>query len=170
MEGLLTTKSSKKSDLLIRESTDYGKDGVFESLDGVCVSETVSEYEYEMCFFGSANQKSSGSHINLGTWSNWTGPADSPYSEALFKDGTTCWNGPARSLRVKFTCGAEEKILSVQEPSKCEYLMEMQTAALCDESVVPRPDPLESFESISNESDQRVNRQEQEQEQEHVEL
>ena len=37
---------------------------------------------------------------------------------------------------VRFSCGPEEKILSVSEPAKCEYLMIMETSALC-----PEPNP-----------------------------
>jgi protein kinase C substrate 80K-H len=56
----------------------------------------------------------------------------------IFENGLTCWNGPARSLQVSLECGDTEKVLSVSEPSKCEYLMTMQTSALCDDSALSK--------------------------------
>jgi len=73
---------------------------------------------------------------NIRTWGKWTGPPEDPYSEIVFEHGSSCWNGPERSMIVRFSCGPEEKILSVSEPAKCEYLMIMETSALC-----PEPNP-----------------------------
>ena len=85
------------------------------------------------------------------TWSRWNGPPDNVYSQAIFENGLTCWNGPARSLKVSLHCGPEEKVLSVTEPSKCEYFMDMETSALCDESVLSKPVTKPSGEPIHEE-------------------
>ena len=42
-------------------------------------------------------------------------------------------------MKVRLSCGSEEKILSVSEPAKCEYLMNMETSALC-----PDTDPFQN--------------------------
>lgn len=53
------------------------------------------------------------------------------YAGMRYTGGQGCWNGPARSAKVVFSCGLEHKLLSVVEPSKCEYEMEFQTPAAC---------------------------------------
>jgi protein kinase C substrate 80K-H len=49
----------------------------------------------------------------------------------MFEHGLRCWNGPERSARVELECGAENELLKVSEPSKCEYVMKMKCPAVC---------------------------------------
>ncbi len=64
--------------------------------------------------------------------SYWRGWKDNgAYTTIHFSEGDQCWNGPQRSVAVKLKCGAENKLLSVTEPSKCEYVMEFDTPAAC---------------------------------------
>lgn len=110
----------------------YGPDEVFSKLDGDCFNYHADEYNYEMCPFGEAKQKNakSGAVIaKLGSWNAWT--EESNFMEMNFSGGDGCWNGPARSLHVRLACGTENKLTSVSEPQKCEYLMEMETPAAC---------------------------------------
>ncbi|VDD82247.1 unnamed protein product [Mesocestoides corti] len=95
----------------------------------------------------------------LGTWKEWVGhPEDSvnwtreeklaklPYSEMLYDAGEYCWNGPNRSVKVTFlllfwlwsmlanvkvACGPENKLVSAEEPSRCTYVMKLETPAAC---------------------------------------
>jgi protein kinase C substrate 80K-H len=48
-----------------------------------------------------------------------------------FEKGTKCWNGPARSLTVEVSCGAEDEILTVEEPDTCRYVATMTSPAAC---------------------------------------
>ena len=50
-----------------------------------------------------------------------------------FEHGLRCWGGPDRSVDVKFVCGGENELVSVEEPAKCEYAMEFRTPAACQE-------------------------------------
>lgn len=113
---------------------DYGPEQAFTSLDGECFEYTDLEYVYTLCMFGRATQRSKngGSDINLGHWHDWAGPEGHKYSKMKFDRGLTCWNGPARSTLVSLTCGRENKLMSVTEPSRCEYAMEFSTPALCN--------------------------------------
>ena len=52
-----------------------------------------------------------------------------------FENGVTCWQGPARSLNIKFVCGKENQFLSVEEPSKCVYTGEFSTPAACTDEM-----------------------------------
>ncbi|XP_051161876.1 glucosidase 2 subunit beta [Leptopilina boulardi] len=114
-------------------SNDFGVDGEFTSLDEQCFDFTDLEYVYTLCIFGKATQrsKSGGSDVNLGSWNDWHGPQDNRYSKMKYDHGYTCWNGPARSTIVTLLCGKENKLLSVTEPSRCEYAMEFLTPSVC---------------------------------------
>jgi hypothetical protein len=116
---------SAKSDL----GADFGPDGVFYTLKGSCFSLKHNQYTYEACPFGSAKQD----HTSLGSFSGWGvdgGAAD--YSKMRFSGGSVCWNGPARSMRLDFECGAKDELLSIDEPEKCAYVARMATPAACD--------------------------------------
>nr|XP_031833510.1 glucosidase 2 subunit beta [Nomia melanderi] len=113
---------------------DYGADQEFAPLDGECFEYTDLEYIYTLCMFGRATQrsKSGGSDIILGHWNEWAGTDGQKYSKMKYDRGLTCWNGPARSTMVSLSCGKENKLISVTEPMRCEYLMEFSTPALCN--------------------------------------
>ncbi|XP_076276067.1 glucosidase 2 subunit beta [Lasioglossum baleicum] len=115
---------------------DYGVEEEFAPLDGECFEYTDLEYVYTLCMFGKATQrsKSGGSDIILGHWNEWAGPNGQKYSRMKYDRGLTCWNGPARSTMVTLTCGMENKLISVTEPMRCEYAMEISTPALCNPS------------------------------------
>ncbi|KAG7198189.1 hypothetical protein KM043_005603 [Ampulex compressa] len=112
---------------------DYGPEQEFTILDGECFEYSDLEYIYTLCLFGKATQrsKSGGSDINLGHWNEWSGPEGHKYSKMKYDRGLACWNGPSRSTMVNLVCGKENKLLSVTEPSRCEYAMEFSTPALC---------------------------------------
>ncbi|KAG0275980.1 hypothetical protein BGZ95_008153 [Linnemannia exigua] len=109
--------------------TDYGPDEAFAKLVDQCIEFKDHEYTYSVCMFGDAKQKSH-SDTSLGTFESWEGDK---YDTQLYTGGTKCWNGPERSVKVTMTCGKENKILSVSEPSKCEYLYKMETPAICQD-------------------------------------
>ncbi|CAG8717966.1 15433_t:CDS:10, partial [Dentiscutata erythropus] len=118
-------------------SQDYGLEYEFATLDNECFNYDSGEYTYSLCMFGSATQKSNKDHTStdLGNFAKWIGAEsnDDPryYARMLYDNGARCWNGPARSIKLYLECGAENKILSVSEPAKCEYHMRMTTPALC---------------------------------------
>ncbi|XP_043253304.1 glucosidase 2 subunit beta [Colletes gigas] len=113
---------------------DYGPDQEFALLDGECFDYTDLEYVYTLCMFDKTTQrsKSGGNDITLGHWYDWAGPKDQKYSKMKYQRGLTCWNGPARSTVIDLSCGKENKLISVTEPSRCEYSMEFSTPALCN--------------------------------------
>uniref|UniRef100_A0A8K9V4B9 Glucosidase 2 subunit beta n=1 Tax=Oncorhynchus mykiss TaxID=8022 RepID=A0A8K9V4B9_ONCMY len=92
-------------------------------------------YIYRLCPFNRVSQKPKfgGSETNLGLWGQWAGPEDNLYSVMKYDHGQGCWQGPNRSTTVKLTCGKETVVTSTSEPSRCEYLMEFTTPAVCQE-------------------------------------
>ncbi|KAJ3413355.1 hypothetical protein HDV05_008137 [Chytridiales sp. JEL 0842] len=135
---------SKLEDLRKRESTDTGLQKEWEKLWDTCISIDSFEYTYEICFFGKATQKPRKGHgdTDLGKFSRWgdrvgkTGVGKEKYFTFMYENGAHCWNGPARSVEVTVSCDAETKVLSVSEPSKCEYAMKITSPAVCDEDLL----------------------------------
>jgi len=70
--------------------------GYFSLMDK-CLTETVGEYKYEICFFKDAHQGG----MSLGAWAGWKGQL-----RGSFTQGDTCGDGLYRS---------------VSEPSRCVY-------------------------------------------------
>ncbi|KAM9843870.1 glucosidase 2 subunit beta isoform 1-T2 [Aulostomus maculatus] len=116
-------------------SFDFGPSAEFAYLYSQCYELPTSEYIYRLCPFNRVSQKPKygGSETNLGTWGKWAGPEDDVYSVMKYEHGTGCWQGPNRSTMVKLTCGKETVVTSTSEPSRCEYLMEFITPAVCQD-------------------------------------
>jgi protein kinase C substrate 80K-H len=107
---------------------DYGPQAAFWKLDGRCFELTQAQYRYSVCPYGAARQD----HTSLGSFTGWGGGAVPDYRAMSFTGGAVCWNGPARSFTLFFECGTEERLLGVDEPSKCTYVGRLTTPAACD--------------------------------------
>ncbi|KAG5884136.1 hypothetical protein JTB14_021805 [Gonioctena quinquepunctata] len=115
---------------------DFGPDEEFAPLQGQCFDYEDLEYIYKLCPFDRTTQhhKSGGDDTRLGSWGKWSGPESNKYEQMLYDKGLTCWNGPARQTVVRISCGGENKVMSVSEPSRCEYLFDFVTPAACYET------------------------------------
>lgn len=118
---------------------DYGPHQEFATLDGECFEYEDKEYIYRLCMFQKVTQKSKngGAEVALGNWGEWAGGEHrdhNRYSAMKYTGGMSCWNGPQRTTLVNISCGLETKLLSVTEPYRCEYQIEIITPAVCDES------------------------------------
>ena len=107
---------------------EFGADNVFLAVYKECVSLKVKQYDYEVCFFDKASQKEGGSTTRLGSFKKY----NTEDQTMEFTGGQTCWNGPARSLKAKFSCGEETKLLKIDEPNKCVYEADIETPLVCD--------------------------------------
>ncbi|TSZ68950.1 Glucosidase 2 subunit beta [Bagarius yarrelli] len=116
-------------------SFDFGPSAEFTYLYNQCYELSTGEYIYKLCPFNRVSQKPKhgGSETSLGTWGTWAGSEDNKYLVMKYEHGTGCWQGPNRSTTVKMTCGKETMVTSTSEPSRCEYLMEFTTPAVCQE-------------------------------------
>lgn len=113
---------------------DYGLQQEFATLDGECYEYEDKEYIYRLCLFQKVTQKSKngGSEVGLGNWGEWAGSENKKYSVMKYVNGMNCWNGPNRITTVNVNCGLETKLLSVTEPFRCEYKIELSIPAACD--------------------------------------
>eukprot|EP01132_Coremiostelium_polycephalum_P009336 gene9336-11449_t len=102
-----------------------GKNNVFLPLFGKCFEYKTKEYTYTHCPFDKASQ----GHTSLGKWSDW----EDGQSIMYYNEGTQCWGGPKRSVKVSLECGQDNEVYDVQEPGKCEYTMKFKTPAACNE-------------------------------------
>jgi len=130
------------------DPTGYGAEGEWKKLHNTCLTKDTGDYVYEVCLFEEARQNPNhgGSSFSLGKFASWN---PSPgviegskeyYSTQVYRQGTKCWNGPERSVKLDLTCGTENVLLTVTELEKCEYLFTGTTPALC----LPLEDEIES--------------------------
>ena len=102
--------------------------GSFEPLSRECVEfKPGGEFSYELCPFVDAKQKDSGGMAT--SIGKWEGFGEGGHTQMRFTNGQHCWNAGARTLTVALTCGAENKILGVEEPEVCKYAMRFETPA-----------------------------------------
>jgi len=120
---------------------EFGENDIFITMYKVCFEMKTSEYVYKVCPYDKATQKPlhGGSETNLGKWDSW----NDDFTEMKFTRGTRCWNGPDRSTTVKVKCGKENKLLSVDEPNRCEYEYKFETPTVCK-----KPEPIRGHDEL----------------------
>ncbi|KAI8928185.1 glucosidase II beta subunit-like-domain-containing protein [Entophlyctis helioformis] len=123
-----TATQSTINDLESKATKDYGPDAVFAAMAETCVSKQFDQYMYKVCPLATAHQDD----ISLGVFTVWGQDGPAKYTEMSYTGGTLCWNGPMRSVKVRLLCGEATDLLSVSEPSKCEYEVTMRSPAVCD--------------------------------------
>ena len=137
VRGKITDLQEKINQAKNTVETDYGFAEEFATLKDQCFEFTDNEYTYKHCVFDFCEQKPKhgGSGTRLGKFEQWVheGGEENSYTGMMYSGGQQCWNGPARSTKVIFRCGLENKLLSVSEPNKCEYEMVFETPASCSD-------------------------------------
>lgn len=129
----LRTLEKEKSTLESNMKASFGPDDVFAVLVDRCLSTKIDKYTYEVCPYKTAKQK--GGSSSFGTdLGHWQGFEEGGFSVMKFGGGSTCWQGPARSMTVSVRCGTKDALSQVQEPSRCEYTAVLETPAACHPS------------------------------------
>lgn len=103
-------------------------------LKNECFSIKGGEFTYDVCIMGQITQNDGrGSRVTLGNF-NQLQRSDSS-TTLKYQDGQHCWNHGARTADVTVTCGSENIITEVIEPSTCYYTFSMTSPAACTEKV-----------------------------------
>nr|XP_020467096.1 glucosidase 2 subunit beta-like [Monopterus albus] len=132
VEEAYQTVNMEISDLQKKLAIDYGTDWEFLFLSSQCYKLKVYEYTYTLCPFNHVTQRNTaGTEVSLGKWGMWAGTPENQYSQMVYENGEPCWQGGSRSTTVTLTCGTETSLLSVKEPSKCQYITDFQTPVAC---------------------------------------
>lgn len=75
--------------------------------------------------------------ILLGIWSEWTAPSGAASSVTRrtqhYNYGHQCANGEHRQAHVTITCGATDRVESIEENDMCVYTVAFASPAACDE-------------------------------------
>ncbi|KAJ7980599.1 Glucosidase 2 subunit beta [Quillaja saponaria] len=128
----LSKIQSRISSLTKKLKHDFGPEKEFYSFYGRCFEGKEgkeSKYVYKVCPYKQASQEEGHTTTRLGRWDKF----EDSYKVMIFLNGDKCWNGPDRSLKVRLRCGLKNEIADVDEPSRCEYVALLSTAALCQE-------------------------------------
>jgi len=118
-----TELENQVQDLKKLIDTDFGPENVFYSFYGKTFPLTTRQYTYTLHPFDRVEQDST----SLGTWKGY----EKDYTIMKFENGATCWGAASRSSTINLVCGAENDLRTVEEPSKCVYIFEMTTPAVC---------------------------------------
>ncbi|KAL4240465.1 hypothetical protein ACF0H5_001257 [Mactra antiquata] len=107
---------------------------LFERLNGKCFSKTDESYKYTFCPFSNVTQHEQSLRWNpysgiLGVWQEWE-IENNTFVAMVMREGDKCGK-QQRTSKVFFTCGKENKVLNVSEPSTCNYHMNFSTPYVC---------------------------------------
>jgi len=130
----LSTLRARETEINKFFETDFGPENIWASLYDKCFETQVKEYTYKVCLF----KKSTQSGTDIGNWKEWK----EKYTIQTYDGGAFCWNGPNRQTTLVISCGEEEKITSVSEPSKCMYETTFETPVACS------PDDINNLELL----------------------
>ncbi|TDH68220.1 hypothetical protein CCR75_004488 [Bremia lactucae] len=70
-------------------------------------------------------------HISMGVWNKWQDSTDFVRTQN-YDHGEPCANSIERNTHVHLLCGAQNRILSVDERRMCEYEIHFETPAACE--------------------------------------
>jgi len=106
-----------------------GKYTVYYSLIDKVFTLNTTDYTYSLKWGREINQKQNkGSTTLLGKFKKFI-----DNKTILYDEGTQCWKGPKRSVKINLLCGPVNEIIKVDEPSKCQYVMDFETPGVCSE-------------------------------------
>lgn len=105
---------------------NYGKDDIYRAVKEVKISSNYGDYNYRIALLDSIHQDK----VLVGKFTKFD---DEDENILYYTNGAKCWNGPNRSAKIILSCGKSHDIISVSEPEKCEYTIEMTSPIACHE-------------------------------------
>ncbi|XP_023567501.1 N-acetylglucosamine-1-phosphotransferase subunit gamma isoform X1 [Octodon degus] len=103
-------------------------------LSGKCFSLVESTYKYEFCPFHNVTQHEQTFRWNaysgvLGIWHEWE-ITNNTFTGMWMRDGDSC-RDRSRQSKVELTCGKNNRLAQVSEPSTCVYALTFETPLVC---------------------------------------
>ncbi|KAL9644850.1 hypothetical protein ABK040_005330 [Willaertia magna] len=130
IENELSDLRNKRDEVEKKLKVNYGPFKELFKLSEQCFNIQQRQYTYEVCPFKDANQKENYSSVLLGRFKEMND------NVMKFEDGQHCWKVGARKAIVRLLCGLENKLVKVDEPSTCEYHLDMETPCACTEELL----------------------------------
>jgi len=119
----------------INNQERYGADGDLYGIKDECLEITSNKYTYKLCILGKASQREGDKRSSsLGYWDGIVVNMENGRKTMRWMGGQKCWNGLSRSATVHVTCSNKMRLVSVDEPNTCEYVLEMESYIACDDS------------------------------------
>ncbi|CCH45000.1 Glucosidase 2 subunit beta [Wickerhamomyces ciferrii] len=115
-------------------SKNYGPHDILRPLKDIAIKGHIGEYDYDLFFTGNVHQKGHNNNIKIGSFESIEVKDISPKEHQLvlkYTNGARCWNGPLRQAVVNIDCGAENELIAVTEPEKCEYHFRVKSPIGC---------------------------------------
>lgn len=103
-------------------NTDFGPDDILRAYELKAITKRLGGYNYVINLLGSIIQDD----VLIGKFKKYEN------GKIYFDKGARCWNGPLRSAVVELECGNELELVSVSEPEKCEYSLQIRGEAWCE--------------------------------------
>lgn len=129
LEGLRKELGIYKQDL----EKNYGDKDILRSISSSWVTQKFGEYIYKIGLQKAIYQD----NTLIGNFDRFED------GKLYFNHGRKCWNGPNRSAVVELFCGSSQQLLSVSEPEKCEYYIQLTSPIVCEK--VNEQDLLANF-------------------------
>ncbi|KAH9365381.1 hypothetical protein HPB48_011407 [Haemaphysalis longicornis] len=106
---------------------------------GRCFSQSTAGYRYTLCPFDNVTQAEESARWNayngvLGVWQGWSA-ANGSLTAMHYTHGDSC-GSLNRSVEVRLTCAPQPSLVSVSEPERCRYAMELAVPTVCHEDAL----------------------------------
>uniref|UniRef100_A0A164SVA1 Glucosidase 2 subunit beta n=1 Tax=Daucus carota subsp. sativus TaxID=79200 RepID=A0A164SVA1_DAUCS len=114
LNAKLSKIQSRISSLTQKVKHDFGSEKEFYSLYGQCLEMKENKYVYKVCPFKQATQEEGHGSTRLGSWDKF----EDSYRIMRFSNGDKCWNGPDRSLTVRYEALLSTPVVCLEEKLK----------------------------------------------------
>jgi len=108
----------------------WGPEEIGHGVEEVCVNAQRGDFNYEVCYFGSATQLDGRFRVDLGL-SRGLKESEDGQLTIDYEGGNQCPNGVRRSLTLYLECGHSHEAIFVEEPEMCHYTMTAKSPLAC---------------------------------------
>lgn len=132
--------NSNEKDLVPKtQPSNFSGPNFLHSFSNTCYSTVAKKYRFDFCPFHNITQHEIGQYWNpfkgiIGIWEEWK-IENNTFVAMKFSNGDDC-GVIDRKAYVYLSCGVENKILNVTEPSQCQYELIFSSPLFCHEDML----------------------------------